>query len=344
MTNQRLLNTAQIPRDIAPSSFSTEQDGLRIVWNDDGHESFYNYDWLHRHSYSPVLEKPELPVQTLWGKEILEKPPTISYAEVMKDDAGIGQWLSMIQRFGFAFISETPVEAEATKKLLERIAFIRETHYGGFYDFSPDLEHGDTAYTNLALKAHTDTTYFSDPAGLQMFHLLEFNGTGGESLLVDGFKAAKTLRSENPKAYSTLSRVRVPTHSAGDIDKCIRPSVGNHAFPIINHDPATGMLYQVRYNNDDRSTMTSWHDDSEVEDFYDALRAWEEVLTRTSEEVWFPLQPGTALIFDNWRVLHGRSAFEASKRRMCGGYINRDDYMSRLSLTTKGRERVMFDL
>lgn len=344
VTNQRLLNTAKIPRDVAPSSFTAEEEGLRIVWNNDGHESFYSYDWLHRHSYSPVLEKSEPEPQILWGKDILESPPIISYTEVMKDDAGVGQWLSLIQRFGFAFVKDTPIDPDATQKLLERIAFIRVTHYGGFYDFSPNLEHGDTAYTNLALKAHTDTTYFSDPAGLQMFHLLEFNGTGGESLLVDGFKAAKTLRAENPKAYSTLSRVRVPTHSAGDMDKCIRPSVGNHAFPIINHDPATGLLYQIRYNNDDRSTMTSWHDESEVEDFYDALRAWEDVLTRPSEELWFPLQPGTALIFDNWRVLHGRSAFSASQRRMCGGYINRDDYLSRLSLTTKGRAKVMFDL
>lgn len=31
---------------------------------------------------------------------------------------------------------------------------------GGFWDFTADLAHGDTAYTNLALKAHTDSTYF----------------------------------------------------------------------------------------------------------------------------------------------------------------------------------------
>lgn len=31
---------------------------------------------------------------------------------------------------------------------------------GGFWDFTANLKHGDTAYTNVALKAHTDTTYF----------------------------------------------------------------------------------------------------------------------------------------------------------------------------------------
>lgn len=344
ITNQRLLDTSKIPKDIAPKSFQVENEGVRIVWNHGNHESFYSFDWLHRHSYSPVLERSvEIP-QHLWGKEILEDPPTIDYTEVMASDEGVGKWLELIHKFGFALVKNTPKTPEDTQKLLERIAFIRLTHYGGFYDFTPDLEHGDTAYTNIALKAHTDTTYFSDPAGLQMFHLLEFTGTGGESLLVDGFKAAKTLRTENPKAYATLSRVRVPTHSAGDLDKCIRPSVGNHSFPIINHDPATGLLYQIRYNNDDRSTMTAWHDDSEVEEFYDALRAWDEVLTRPSEELSFAYEPGTALIFDNWRVLHGRAAFTGSNRRMCGGYINRDDYESRRRLTTLGRDKVMFEL
>lgn len=73
---------------------------------------------------------------------------------------------------GFVFVSGTPATPEATEKLLERIAFVRVTHYGGFYDFIPDLAKADTAYTNLALPAHTDTTYFTEPAGLQAFHLL----------------------------------------------------------------------------------------------------------------------------------------------------------------------------
>lgn len=344
ITKQRLLDTSTIPRDIAPVKFTAEDEGLRIVWSEDGHESFYPYDWLHRHSYSPMLEKPKEDSQSFWGCEILQSPPSVEYEDVMHSEQGLAIWLSQIHEFGFSFVNNTPATPEATKALLERIAFIRETHYGGFYDFCPDLKHGDTAYTNLALKAHTDTTYFSDPAGLQMFHILSFDGTGGESLLVDGFKAAKTLRNENQKAYNTLSRVRVPTHSAGDIDKCIRPSIGNHAFPIINHDPASGLLYQVRYNNDDRSTMSTWHDDAEVEDFYDALRAWNQIISRKEEEFWFALKPGTALIFDNWRVLHGRNAFTGTTRRMCGGYINRDDYLSRHALITKGRAKVMFDL
>ena len=41
------------------------------------------------------------------------------------------------------------------------------------------------------------------------------------------------------------------------------------------------------------------------------------------------LRPGQAMLFDNWRVLHGRSAY-SGVRRMCGGYLNREDVESRL--------------
>ena len=60
-----------------------------------------------------------------------------------------------------------PVSASETEKLARRLAFIRETHYGGFWDFTANMAHGDTAYTNLAIGGHTDTSYFTDPIGYE---------------------------------------------------------------------------------------------------------------------------------------------------------------------------------
>lgn len=70
-------------------------------------------------------------------------------------------------KYGLVFVNGTPFDDPVhTKRLLERIGPIRQTHYGGFYDFVPDMAKADTAYTNIALAAHTDTTYFTDPAGV----------------------------------------------------------------------------------------------------------------------------------------------------------------------------------
>ena len=139
---------------------------------------------------------------------------------------------------------------------------------GGFYDFTADLSSGDTAYTQLGIGAHTDNTYFSDPAGLQMFHLLSHtNGSGGASQLVDGFGAAADLLQQDPEAYHTLATWRLHCHASGGNDISIQPY---QAFPVLCHDPQDGFLVQVRWNTTDRAAI-----DAPIEDmdkWYDAAR------------------------------------------------------------------------
>lgn len=133
-----------------------------------------------------------------------------------------------------------------------------------------------------------------------MFHLLSHTAatkdgsaaTGGESLLVDGFFAAKILRDVHPKAYQTLSTVRFSTHSAGDDDTLIKP-LKRGGYPILEHDEQTGELIRVRYNNDDRSVLRVKED--QILPFYEALKIWHEILTHSDSEYWSQLVPGTAL-------------------------------------------------
>ncbi|KAK9243089.1 hypothetical protein V1506DRAFT_407227 [Lipomyces tetrasporus] len=342
ITKQRLINTFSIPATVHPESVEALDAGLKVLWANDGHESFYPWDWLHLHSYQPVLEKHLSFRRVLWScGDVQDDPPVVEFANVMESDAGVAEWTSKIKLYGFCFVDNVPVTPDDTEKLINRISFARQTHYGGFWDFTSDLAKNDTAYTDLALGLHTDGTYFTDPPGLQLLHLLHHNGSGGESVLADGFKSARVLREEAPEHYKTLSRIRIPAHSAGNEDVCIRPATTSR--PILNHDEATGELVQVRWNNDDRSTMDRWEGgdpDVDVIRFYEAIRKWHEIVTRPEMEYWFKLRPGRALIFDNWRIMHGRSAFDG-ERRLCGAYINMDDFDSRMRLTNLGRETVL---
>ena len=158
------------------------------------------------------------------------------------------------------FVDDTPFDdAVHTKRLLERIGPIRETHYGGFYDFVPDMAKADTAYTNIALPAHTDTTYFTDPAGLQAFHLLSHTpspdapeATGGESLLVDGFHAAEILRSESRELFNELARAKLPWHASGNEGVTI---TSEQLYPVIEVEHmrfSYSTVRKIRWNNDDR--------------------------------------------------------------------------------------------
>ncbi|KAF9897118.1 hypothetical protein BX616_006160, partial [Lobosporangium transversale] len=175
---------------------------------------------------------------------------------------------------------------------------------------------------------------------LQMFHLLHHDGEGGHNLLVDGFQCAKVLKEKYPESYKTLSEIGVPSHSAGDVDTHVVPTPRRN--PILNHDPISQELIQIRFNNDDRSTLDHLKPE-QVEAFYDALFDWNKVLTDDKHMLWTKFQPGRVLIFDNYRVLHGRSGF-TGKRRMCGAYTNWDDYRSRWRTLNIPSEQLSLEL
>ena len=98
--------------------------------------------------------------------------------------------------------------------------------------------------------------------------------------------------------------------------------------PVFRHDRA-GELVQVSFNNADRAPFLL--PAPEMEQFYDALRAF-EALANDHRLQWRRVNPpGDAMLFDNWRVLHGRTAY-TGHRHLCGAYVNHEDYESRLRL------------
>ncbi|KAJ7284653.1 hypothetical protein C8J57DRAFT_1289241 [Mycena rebaudengoi] len=340
ITKQRLVNTFEISPDITPTHVEPTADGLKVSWPSSiPHISMYPWSWLQQNSYDPPLGQRETQSEKImWSSKIQTSPPTVTYEEAMaEDDQGLYKWLSHVDRFGMCFVSGVPATPEATEQLAERISFIRETQCCGlffsmarFWDFTSDLAKGDTAYTQLALGAHTDNTYFTDPCGLQLFHLLSHtDGSGGSTLLVDGFYVASILKELHPDAYSLLSRTAVPAHAAGEPSALYQPYPAS-GYPVLGHDSVTGELVQVRWNNDDRSVMNNL-DPYLVEEWYNTIRTWNKLLTSADSEYWVQLSPGTAVLIDNHRVLHGRSAF-TGKRRMCGAYIGVDEYRSKLAV------------
>lgn len=336
--------------DATIESAERTQDGTTIHWTD-GHESHFPDEYILLATSTAVrramVRQGITPVR-LWGSKIEETAEAagVDANDVLEGDYPLKKLLYNIRTFGFTYVTipdatlQSPESLLATtEKVLRRIAFIRETHYGGFYDFTADLASADTAYTNIALEAHTDNTYFSDPAGLQAFHLISHtDGEGGASLLVDGFRAALQLLKQDYHAYRTLSEVNVYSHASGNDGISIQPYRG---FPVFEHDPATRHLLRVRWNSADRAGIAVSPEHSKR--WYKAAAKFNDILKSQESEYWAQLTPGKILIFDNWRVLHGRSAF-TGKRRICGAYINRDDWISRLKMLQFGQETVLDSL
>jgi len=53
--------------------------------------------------------------------------------------------LEKVERYGFCMVEGVPATPQATCAVAERVAYIRSTIFGGYYDFTANMEHKDTA-------------------------------------------------------------------------------------------------------------------------------------------------------------------------------------------------------
>lgn len=321
VTQQRQLFTAALPADLVGTAVKIQGDTIDIAWSDNSAHSVVPVPFLARYR-TPC--KPQLAPHsgiTPWNAAFIHAHvPKVGYEAVMNTDDGVREWLTKTAEFGFCLAVGTPPTAHATEALLRRIGYVRETIFGGMWEFTADLARADTAYTNLELRPHTDGTYSNDAPGAQLLHCLQFDGTGGESTMVDAFALARHMATEMPEHFTILATVVVPGQYIGD---------GSHlmaARPVFRHDH-NGQLVQVSFNNYDRAPFLL--PENEMIAFYAALRAFDNLANDPAWQWRHVLAPGEALLFDNWRVLHGRFAY-TGLRRLCGGYVNREDIESRL--------------
>lgn len=321
VTQQRQLFTASVPVDLQASAAVVEGDDVIVSWTDGSPPSRLAVSFLDRFRRAVAPRAGVDTGVTLWDRESIRATlPTVPYEAVMAADEGVREWLAKTAELGFCLVLDTPPDATSTEALLRRIGYVRETIFGGMWEFTADLTKADTAYTNLELRPHTDGTYSHDAPGVQLLHCMHFEGTGGESTIVDGFAIAQRMRRDAPEHFATLATVAVPGQYIGD---------GSHlmaARPVFRHDHA-GELVQVSFNNYDRAPFLL--PEAEMIAFYDALRTFDSIANDASMQWRHVLVPGEALLFDNWRVLHGRFAY-TGVRRLCGGYVNREDVESRL--------------
>jgi trimethyllysine dioxygenase len=201
--------------------------------------------------------------------------------------------------------------------------------HGGMWRTEVRAGGNDTAYQAIPLPAHTDGTYFQDAPGLQVFHCIQNDeGGGGASLLVDGFTVAAALATLSPAAYSFFSSTPLPF-------RFLDTEHSYSAWHRVFETDAAGRLVSFNFNNDDRAPLVPPHGApaSLVQDFYEHLPALLQCIRSERAELWFQLTPGLVLVFDNRRLLHGRSGFSVSSSRVLSGcYINEEEWRSKLQV------------
>ena len=334
-TKQRKIDLALIPGHIRPLEVQVAKNEVRVRW-DDGHESSFDGSWLQENAYDGFVKDNVKPGYgsiayeseiMLWNKKIIEAnpPPEYNFDEIKNNPSLIPSLIDKLFRFGFLFVNETPHDKESLAQVCEFIGgHVQESLYGRVYALeNKDLTHSDVAYLSNALHGHTDHAYFEAPAGIQLMHCTHHHGTGGISLLVDGFNAAKTLYKEKPEAFKILASTEVP------FEYNSQHHMTRVHGPLLELNPFNHELVRVRYNNSRVGPFTNMNlTFEEMGKFYQAVQTFGSILRRPENELWFNLTPGRVIAMDNSRTLHGRSDITGS-RRLLGSYVAIDDFLGK---------------
>jgi len=327
---QRLISISDIPVNTYIKSASLDKKGKNITLNflPKKKQIRFSASWLEKNVYdkrqnnSKVWIHPDLKT---WSKASLKRIPIINYKYAKSDKKLLVKWLKSLHRYGFAKITGCEKKSGTVIKIAKLFGYVRETNYGKWFDVKSKLNAINLAYTNLGLQAHTDNPYRNPVPTIQILHCLKSSTKGGDSKVVDGFKAALRLKKENKNYFNLLSKYCSRFEFKGKKNVHLKSR-----FPMIELSPDNELI-AVHFNNRSIAPITDvpYND---MSDYYKAYRKFSSIIDNPDMAITFKLIPGECFILDNTRVLHARTAYYGTGSRWLQGcYADKDGLLSTIS-------------
>jgi gamma-butyrobetaine dioxygenase len=232
--------------------------------------------------------------------------------------AALGEFLAR----GFLILRQVPTDPQRILEVARSFGYLRDTNFGLYFEVYSRPVSNDLAYSSQALGPHTDNPYREPVPGIQLLHCLVNETSGGLSALADSLAVGRALAEEDPEAFERLATTPVRFRFLDAEEEFIERRF------IIRRD-ALGRMTGVHYSP--RMDYMPLLDDTELRAFHRARRRLNELLVDSRFEIRFPLLQGELMMFDNSRILHGRTAFNAAegRRHLQGCYIDVDEPRSR---------------
>ena len=313
-TQQRLQDPSDFDLDLKVVAVSQPLPGTYRVKFSDGHEaSFSAEEILAEAALTPNSH--DCPAPRLWDGTLADLPRARWRAD--PGEAELTSWLEAFLTLGFVIFEGVPTEPGMVLKLGSMFGFTRETNFGALFNVRSTPNANDLAYTSLSLDPHTDNPYRAPVPGIQLLHCLVNETSGGLSTLVDGFAVAQALREQHPQAFEILASTPVRFKYI-DVDAELTASA-----PLIELDLA-GDPKAIHFSP--RLDFVPLFGHERLDAYYRARQLFDHRLRAPDFEIRFLLQAGDLVMFDNCRLLHGRSAFDPSEglRHLQGCYIDID--------------------
>lgn len=332
---QRLITLGDIPAATRITATTVDGDGLDLLFAPEGKSLRYPAPWLKAHIYDRPAETEAGrvgPGVETWDGSLDGDSLSADFNTVAGNPDALADWLRLVARHGVARLSGGPVESGALMEVVSLFGYVRETNYGRWFEVRTELNPVNLAYTGLGLQSHTDNPYRDPVPTLQVLYCLDNSAPGGDNLVIDGFRAARRLRDEDPAGFDLLARhrARFAYRGSGDVHLSARR-------PMIELAP-DGELIGVRFNNRSTAPITDVPYDA-MAAYYAAYRRLGDIIDDPAMAVRFKMDPGDCFVIDNTRVLHGRTGFsaEAGERWLQGCYADKDGLLSTLAVLDGGR-------
>ncbi|MGB8692310.1 MAG: TauD/TfdA family dioxygenase [Steroidobacteraceae bacterium] len=327
-SGQRLIDVAELPENPRIRVAAVHGAMLRIEWEAEARPAMFELQWLQAHAANLPGQRPAItPRPWLEGARLdaARDFAWATYAAAQNNRTLRAHWLERLLQDGVALLSEVPPHAAGILQAAALVGRVAETNYGLVFDVRSVPQPENLAYTDLGLGLHTDNPYREPVPGFQVLHALHTTADGGDSLLGDGFAIAEHLRASSPDAFALLTRTAVPFRYRS------RDAELYAERPLIQLS-CSGTVSAVHYNNRSIAPLRLAADATRA--FYSAYRRFALLLREPRFQLRFRLRDGDLVVFDNQRILHGRTAFSSASqlRHLRGCYLTRDSVYSETAL------------
>ncbi|TVY27717.1 Gamma-butyrobetaine dioxygenase [Lachnellula hyalina] len=343
-STQKNFHTPEIPPNIQVRSIETSPTGdIHIKWENDipgfgdDHVSFFpsgSLDIRHRSKKSMNRNRTREVPNAVWDVTRIKKElQFVNFQDYMTSDKCLLRASYLLLRQGLLIIRGVPESEKSVEDIALRIGSIRDSFYGRTWDVKSVPEAKNVAYTAQFLGLHMDLLYMANPPGFQLLHCLKNTAEGGASLFADAFMAAKSLsvkqrdilrRTPVAYQYQNAGEHYYHTHPVIEVETS---QTGDTVFTNMNYSPP----FQANY------LLPMTPNVAEVAEFLEAFKAFTHRVENKDHLLEYKLQEGECVIFNNRRILHGRTQFDAlgGERWLKGAYVDSDVVNSRFRALSK---------
>lgn len=315
-TRERIFDCSALPTPPRARAARNEGDMLIIDWEDEDAPGQVPLALLRAVFESGRQPDPAALPRRLWHGDHLPDILRVQQESVLTSDQSRAALTRALIEDGIAFVTEMAEDADSLPRLVRAIGPITPSAEGLFFDVRVEVNPTNLAFTAGPLEMHTDLPGEEFAPGVQFLHCLENTVEGGRSLFLDGAAAAMALKAEDPEAFALLA---------------------SHDIPFFyRHDNWDYRAHQRVIETDPDGAVTGVTISQHLQDYMDLPQSLLDRyypafvrFIRLMQEERFVMRcralPGTCVVFDNHRIVHGREGYvaESGKRHLRGCYTDR---------------------